>query len=220
MVHLLRQDWVADLFVKYDVFVVARGYPQSAIEMGFQDFYLLQLGFWISCCLFIFFETRRKDFVEMSVHHCSTVFLISFSYLFDFSRPGILVMSLHDLGDVFLYAAKSAQYRGKRALADLLFGLFAISFYLARLVFLPCALVYPLASSIWQGNSSPAMRVIINYGQGMTLTWMVAGLGLLVCLHCMWGTTIARMVVRTVYAADKKTVTENGDPRSGAEDSD
>lgn len=215
--HLLRQDWIAELFVKRDVFVVARGYPQSATEMGFQDFYLFQLGFWISCCLYIFFETRRKDFTEMCIHHFSTVFLISFSYLFHFARPGILIMCLHDLGDIFLYAAKSAQYRGYKSLADVLFGLFAISFYLARLLFFPIALVFPLAFSIWKGKESAAMRVIIDHGQGTTLAWLVAALGLLLCLHCMWGTTIARMVIRTLTSSEQKRVTENGDPRSGAE---
>jgi len=221
VIHLGKHAWAGEMFVQRNVFVVASGYPQSASSMGFKDFYLLQLGFWLSCCAFIFFETRRKDFIEMCVHHSSTVFLISFSYLFDFARPGILIMSLHDLGDIFLYAAKSAQYRGLRTLADILFASFAISFYVARLMFLPFGIVYPLAASIWQGNSSPAMRVILSYGQGTTLTWLVAALGLLVCLHCMWGATIARMVMRTAFASNKKkTVTEDGDPRSGADSDD
>ena len=200
-----------------DLDALSTGYPQSAASLGYRRLYLVELGFWLSCCLFLAFETRRKDFIEMGIHHFSTVILVTFSYLLDFGRPGLLIMALHDIGDVFLYSAKSAQYKRFQGLADVLFVLFALTFYVTRLYVLPTYLFYGLARAIWQGDASASMRTIKAHGSDRMLTALVSIFGVLICLHFMWGAIIAKMVLRSLKSTGKKSVAKDGDPRSDSE---
>lgn len=208
--HLVHQPWVYDLFFRFDSEAVVSGYPQTALSMGFKQFYLFELGFWFSCCLFLGIETKRRDFVQMIVHHTSTIILVTFSYLFDFTRGGILIMILHDVGDVFLYSAKTAQYRRIHGLADLLFGFFVVAFFVARLFLLPVALLYPLVLSLYRGVESPGMAVIIGFGRWSTLAILTSVFAVLIGLHLMWGTIIARMVVRIIRSRGQKTPSASG----------
>lgn len=218
MWHMIHQPWVYDLFSRYDPEAVVAGYPQSAQSMGFKQFYLFELGFWLSCCLFLGIETKRRDFVQMIVHHTSTIILVTFSYLFDFTRGGILIMVLHDVGDVFLYSAKTAQYRKIHGLADLLFVFFVVAFFVARLFLLPVAVLYPLVLSLYKGTDSPGMAVIISFGRWLSLAILTSIFAILIGLHVMWGTIIARMVARIVRSRGAKTPSAaGGDPRSDDE---
>jgi hypothetical protein len=215
--QVFGQAWIRDLFGGRDTEALAGGYPQSASSMGFKHYYLFEMGFWLSCCLFLGFETKRRDFKQMIIHHSSTVILVAFSFLLDFCRGGILVMILHDVGDIFLYAAKSAQYRGWHKLADMIFMFFAVVFFFSRLFLLPVAAFYPLAISIWRGPESPGMSVIAEYGQRWSLAVLTAIFACLIMLHCNWGAIITRMIIKTVRAKNGKTVAEGGDPRSDDE---
>ena len=212
--HLAQQPWLSDLFLEGDLNALSAEYPQKASALGYRTLYLVELGFWLSCCLYLCFETRRKDFVEMSIHHLSTVVLVTFSYLLDFARPGLLIMTIHDMADVFLYSAKSAQYRRYQGLADFLFVLFAVTFYVSRLIVLPVYLFYPLARAVWQGAESSTMGAIIAHGQATMLAWLVSIFGVLICLHVMWGVIIGRMVAKTLRTSGAKSVAKEGDPRS------
>ena len=217
LAQIYSQPWIVDLFLHWDTEAVVGGYPQSAGSMGFKRFYLFELGFWLSCCLFLGFETKRKDFSQMIIHHASTVILVAFSYLLDFCRGGILVMILHDVGDVFLYSAKTSQYRGWHKLADILFILFAAIFFFSRLILLPAALLYPLVYSLWRGNESPGMMIITAHGQNFKLGVLTAVFGCLILLHCNWGVIIVKMIVRTIRSKGTKSAANEGDPRSDDE---
>lgn len=213
--HALRQPWLAELVIGWEPETLVAAYPQTAASMGFKHYYLFELGFWLSCCLFLAFETRRKDFTEMCIHHASTVVLVTFSYLLDFGRPGMLIMLLHDVADVFLYSAKTAQYRQRRGLADALFVGFAVSFFVTRLFLLPVGLFYPLALALWRGERSEGMSAMISHGQSTRLGVLTSIFGVLICLHGMWGYIIAKMVARTLRSS--KRVADSGDPRSDDE---
>ena len=54
-----------------------------------------------------------------------------------FFRIGTIICAVHDASDVFLEAAKVFKYSGKELSASILFGLFAISWVILRLVFFP-----------------------------------------------------------------------------------
>ena len=47
-------------------------------------------------------EKRRKDHVQMSVHHVITIALIVGSYACNLTRAGNVVLCLMDLSDIFL----------------------------------------------------------------------------------------------------------------------
>jgi hypothetical protein len=54
----------------------------------------------------MFIEVRRKDWAESFAHHCVTLALLYYSWQVNFTRPGMMVMLLHDVSDIFLEAAK------------------------------------------------------------------------------------------------------------------
>ncbi|CAL9218292.1 unnamed protein product [Arabidopsis halleri] len=54
-----------------------------------------------------------------------------------FFRIGSIILAIHDASDMFMESAKIFKYSGKKVGASLCFGLFAISWFLLRLVFFP-----------------------------------------------------------------------------------
>ena len=82
------------------------------------------------CC----FEHKRKDFRQMFVHHVVTIVITLVSYQIDFNRVGAVVKLLMDPADVPLHGAKLCKYCGLEFIADRCFELFALSFFVTRLV--------------------------------------------------------------------------------------
>lgn len=61
----------------------------------------------------VFLEHKRKDFLEMQIHHLSTVLVVSISYMYGWNRVGVIVMMLLDPADVPLHSAKMFKYVGE-----------------------------------------------------------------------------------------------------------
>jgi hypothetical protein len=74
-------------------------------------YYVLQLAIWMwtafSCK---WLESRRKDYVEMMLHHIVTIMLVLGSLLYKEHPMGMLVLLVHDSSDVFLDLMKLANY--------------------------------------------------------------------------------------------------------------
>lgn len=97
-----------------------------------QVVYLVHFGVYFHFLLAHFFQTVRKDFWVMFVHHIATSCLLGFSYICGFWRIGILVSLVHDVSDIFIQIAKLAKYLNYSFMCDIFFVLFAISFFLSR----------------------------------------------------------------------------------------
>jgi hypothetical protein len=97
--------------------------------------YLLDAARYTAAILsLLFLEKGRKDSKEMLLHHIVTVTITLCSYNIDFTRVGAVVKLLMDPADVPLHAAKLCKYAGREFAADRLFELFAVSFFVMRLV--------------------------------------------------------------------------------------
>lgn len=74
-------------------------------------YYVLQLAIWMwtafSCK---WLESRRKDYVEMMIHHIVTILLVLGSLLHKEHPMGMLVLLVHDCSDIFLDMMKLANY--------------------------------------------------------------------------------------------------------------
>jgi hypothetical protein len=57
--------------------------------------------------------------------------------IYSFFRIGSIILALHDASDVFMEAAKVFKYFEKELAASVFFGLFAISWFILRLIFFP-----------------------------------------------------------------------------------
>jgi len=108
-------------------------------------FYLAYMARYVQAFLMVLLEPRRKDFVQMQLHHAVTVLLIYVSYSYGFVRVGVVIMVLLDVADPPLHLAKLVTYVKEisphssglfslETLADLLFAAFAILFTITRMV--------------------------------------------------------------------------------------
>jgi ceramide synthetase len=65
-------------------------------------YYMIELSFYWALMVSQFFDVKRKDFMQMFVHHCATIMLLSFSWACNLTRVGTLVLIVHDVADIFL----------------------------------------------------------------------------------------------------------------------
>mmetsp|Transcript_35947 Transcript_35947/g.77575 ORF Transcript_35947/g.77575 Transcript_35947/m.77575 type:complete len:173 (+) Transcript_35947:2-520(+) len=146
----------------------------------------------------------------MILHHLITIALITISFLNNFTRIGSVILLLHDVADVFLEAGKVLNYiskaKGGKWLApivDSIFGLFAVSFFVTRLVLYPRYILWSMST---EGYG--------HFGGGWPVGWsFVVLLFALQFLHIFWFYLIMRMVVKIC-----STGTVEKDERSDDED--
>ncbi|KAK2146725.1 hypothetical protein LSH36_586g01019 [Paralvinella palmiformis] len=96
-------------------------YPWHPIPGEIYWYYMVELGFYWSLVFSLFMDVKRKDFVEMIIHHVVTIALLSFAW-----AGGM--------------GAKMAKYCKYHKLCDVLFIIFAVVWFITRLV------IYPLSS--------------------------------------------------------------------------
>ena len=77
-------------------------YPHVPLAGTVKCYYLAQIAFYLHQMLILNTEARRKDHVQMTVHHIITIMLMVTSYAVNLTRVGCLVMVLMDCSDVFL----------------------------------------------------------------------------------------------------------------------
>jgi ceramide synthetase len=121
--------------------------------------YMFQLGFYshfLFATIFIntkrkvfatiFVNTKRKDFWVLLLHHFITLALITWSYAIRFHYIGVVLLFLHDIGDVLLESGKTVKYfeilDGKKSVvidtvANIIFGIFTLEWILCRLYWYP-----------------------------------------------------------------------------------
>lgn len=149
--------------------------------------YLLELSFWLSCLTFMMVETIRSDSVELLLHHVATITLISLSYVYNYYRIGLVVMFLHDVGDVFLYSAKALNYLQQQRLTNFLFLSFVVSFVVCRLILFPI-----VVGATWGPATGYLGFTSLLPGCYILPTMLTV----LQVLHIMWFGLIARMLYR------------------------
>ena len=106
--------------------------------------YQLYGGRYVSNLLHVLIEPKKKDFVEMVLHHATTALLCPLSYAYGYVRIGAAVMLLLDPADPPLHIAKICRYMaggnnssGWQSVADQLFNLFGVLFVSTRNVMYP-----------------------------------------------------------------------------------
>lgn len=106
----------------------------------------LTMGFWISCCIYIHWETRRSDMRIMQFHHFTTVALLVLNYVYSFHRIGMIVILLHDIPDILLYTTKCLTYlrNCKQAYLNIAFCSYGMGHFVMRLVLMAVYVGYPV----------------------------------------------------------------------------
>ena len=81
----------------------------SVMRDDMRCYYVLYASRYAQAALSVLLEHKRKDFVEMQVHHSVTVALVGISYAYGWNRIGVIVMLLLDPADVPLHLAKMSK---------------------------------------------------------------------------------------------------------------
>ena len=107
-------------------------FPVRHMDTLFKHYYLIQFAFWLQQIVVVNIEERRKDHWQMFTHHIVTCLLLTTSYGYYQTRVGNLILCVMDIVDVTLPAAKMLKYAGFERACDFAFGVFMISWVLAR----------------------------------------------------------------------------------------
>jgi len=149
--------------------------PDGRLLTGSATFYyILYAARYIQSAITTLIEPRKKDFLEMMLHHIVTVILVVLSFWYGYVNVGCIVMFLLDAADPFLHLAKIFVYKRdsyqlgkiqrtegtdsfKRAkflsfvygvIADIIFGIFAVVFLVTRNILYP----YICWSAVFEGS--------------------------------------------------------------------
>ena len=208
-VLLWRQPWVWPTSEWW------RGGPQARVEKGMGFFYVAYAARYVAMLVLVLTSPRKKDFHEMILHHVVTAALVLLSYTAGLIRAGLVIMVLFDVADPFLHAAKTINYLKESAptgtatqgalstVTDALFGMFALSLFLTRIVLF----TYVTLSVFYEAviESSPTG----DYFEGLELT----DVSLFVCqaltltlyvLQWFWFALLVDLIRRTLRGEDLK----------------
>ncbi|KAL5247258.1 hypothetical protein ACHWQZ_G019204 [Mnemiopsis leidyi] len=202
--------WQEDFFWNTQLCWV--GFPDLtwAIKKSLYYYYLLEGSFYLSLMVSQFMDTKRKDFWEMFIHHIATLSLIGGSWFGGCYKVGAIVMATHDISDVFLEAAKTSIYIKKNFWSNIFFGLFTITFFASRLVYLPFKVVF---CSLVEGSAAVHnWPVHILYNSFLIV---------LQILHIYWFTFIVKLLIKIAAGSDVEKDDRSEDdtpPSSSAEE--
>uniref|UniRef100_A0A6B2LHQ3 TLC domain-containing protein n=1 Tax=Arcella intermedia TaxID=1963864 RepID=A0A6B2LHQ3_9EUKA len=106
-------------------------------------YYVIELAHYFYATLTLKNEPKQKDIIVMGLHHVISILLISGSLYYGHVRIGVCVMLTTDICDPILELAKISKYNGKQKIADVIFGLFAVLWFLTRIVTFPIKFTQP-----------------------------------------------------------------------------
>jgi len=182
------------------------GYPLQSMGFWFETYYFLGFGFYTSALVgVVFLDKPRSDYYEYLLHHLVTLFLIATSWHFRCHRYGLIILLLHDTGDVLLNLAKLLGYCSPwwaDGPSTTVFVLFIVDFFIARLVFLPFTII---PSGYWEGSQIPHMVETIPHNA------MCGMLCVLQCLHIFWFNIIMKAIFAKLGGGRMKDQREDGE---------
>ncbi|XP_027699867.1 ceramide synthase 4-like [Vombatus ursinus] len=183
---------------------VWNGYPKQPLQPAIYWWYLLQLSCYFSLLLTLTLDVKRKDFKEQIIHHFVTITLIFFSYSANFVHIGTLVLLLHDVSDIFMEACKMLIYAQWSQARDIMFILFALVFFVSRLILFPIKVLYTTSYTFLTNY-----QVFFGYYFANALLMILQG------LNVFWFFLILRMFYRFLSEGQVKN-----DIRSDIEEED
>ncbi|KAH7316699.1 TLC domain-containing protein [Stachybotrys elegans] len=131
--------WTLGAYIWYDSPYFPMNLPELWTDWpnremkGLMKFYMVaQWSFWVQQIIVLFIEERRKDHWQMFCHHIITNALVSACYCYHYTRVGNVILVMMDVVDLFFPTAKCLKYTGYHTLCDIMFGLFVVTWIIAR----------------------------------------------------------------------------------------
>eukprot|EP00208_Stichococcus_sp_RCC1054_P000408 CAMPEP_0206138104 /NCGR_PEP_ID=MMETSP1473-20131121/3074_1 /ASSEMBLY_ACC=CAM_ASM_001109 /TAXON_ID=1461547 /ORGANISM="Stichococcus sp, Strain RCC1054" /LENGTH=293 /DNA_ID=CAMNT_0053531433 /DNA_START=347 /DNA_END=1229 /DNA_ORIENTATION=+ len=179
-----------------------------AVSNAVRIVYIVEMGFYIQAIPYlVFWETRRKDFLESFAHHVATLVLIVYSYWLNLTKVGVVVFWLHDVNDIFMELAKIGRYAGRDLLPNALFVVFLLSWIATRLVMFPGCVIRSVlydAAAVAKENGI-TMHPHYEIFSGFLI--------FLLCLHIYWTWLIMKVLWKVLGGGSADDVREEDDEK-------
>ncbi|XP_065648708.1 ceramide synthase 6 [Hydra vulgaris] len=205
---LIPTGWIWDIKLCFVGFI-----KHQELPLEFKWYYILETSFYTSLLCSQFTDTKRKDFVQLFVHHILTITLLSGSYIIGHFRIGSIIVWLHDAADYWLEAAKVANYAKHQRVCDTLFVVFALTFLLTRWIYFPVWVLYT-----WMRYNTELAGHLRSF---FTAPYILLGACfVLFGLHLFWGYLIGKMVYKFRAAGKVEKDDRSDDEQSNLESDD
>lgn len=80
--------------------------PYPKFNNGIEQYFLVTAGYHMAGLISIMLGKKRRDFLEMTLHHFICIFLYSGGYLMNIHHPASIVAFLHDSSDILACCVK------------------------------------------------------------------------------------------------------------------
>lgn len=205
LIVILKQEWIWPSKLWWEGYYINNSH--SIIQIDLSLYYILYVARYIQAKIFCLIDPKKKDFIEMIIHHIVTIILISISYKKTYIRSGVCIMILFDIADIFLHIGKIFKYLGDfynnyyNFIADIILYIFGVSFFITRII------IYPyICWSCWYENKSiwklEFKHLNIEYEHDIYTNGMLTVnifLNILLILQLIWFSYICKKVYGIIY---------------------
>lgn len=175
-----------------DLIHMFEGYPYPKHASQLKELILILMGYHVGSLLNHMIGVKRNDFLEMTLHHMVTVFLLGGCYLYNAWEIGAVIVLLHDIADITTSMIK--------VLAETNFKYSTLAVTLLNLGLWGWTRNYGLyhaISKIWETQ--------IDFGTPFNLYMFVFLLSCLLMLHYWW----FYLFIKAIWKFIKKGSTDN-----------
>ena len=119
------------------------GWPNHSSDISTTLYYSLELAWYGHLLLKPVFNYGLADGRDMMLHHCASLALLIASCGLNLTRMGIVVLTLFGMSNPVLHAAKIANQLHMEKIRMPLFGAFALTFVITRVILVPHIVLIP-----------------------------------------------------------------------------
>jgi len=188
------------------------GYPHIQITYKLKIYYLLQNAFWFHMVFVWCVEAKRKDYLQMITHHFVTIFMVVFSYTYNWTHIGSAILLNLDCADLLLYFTKLINYIKYQTLSNIMFIVFTLVWIVTRHY-----LFIIIVLSVWNDGYKLPFKWDHSIGYYWTSTVyyvFMVGFLILQTLFILWFITIVKLIIRVLRTPDDVKDTRSDDSES------
>ncbi|KAJ6626537.1 TLC domain-containing protein, partial [Mycena sp. CBHHK59/15] len=200
-----------------------RDYPHAALSGAMKRYYLSQIAYWLQqfLVLTLGLEKRRSDHWELVLHHCITVWMVSWSYLMNVTLLGNAVFMSMDVPDLCLAFSKLLNYLQLERAKVVSLGVFVVVWTYFR-HYISIRILYSLRYEFhlvpeharqWNPRAGAWMALWMRDQMFYTLCVLQA-------LNLFWYYLIIRVVVRCVSIMTAQTDDNRSDDEEDGDEED
>jgi len=190
-----------------------KDYPHIQITLKLKLYYLFQNAFWFHMVFVWCVETKRKDYLQMITHHFITIFMVGFSYNYNWTHIGSAILLNLDCADLLLYFTKIINYIKYQTLSNIMFVTFTLVWIVTRHYFFIIIIL-----SVWNDGYKLGFKWDDSIGYYWTPTVyyiFMVGFLILQTLFILWFIMIVKLIIKVL-----RTPGDVKDDRSDSESED